>query len=846
MCYRHSPRPTLPPRSMSKHPLRASTRGLVLALCAIPAGALHDDDPKILDRQARYEGHGFRSARVRGGPVTALASEQFACQNVTLLSWITLGEFGSSGGNDCWGYTSPSGREYALMGLVDGLGVVEITNPGDPQILTKISGPSSLWRDVKVYQQFAYVVSEGGGGIQVLNLTNIDNGVVNLTNTVTTGGTEATHNVAIDETSGFLYRTGGSSNGLRMYSLANPGNPQWVATWDDRYVHDAQIVTYTSGPFAGRQIAFCNSGLNGGGTNTRVEVLDVTNKNNVQVLDTVFYPNAAYSHQSWLSEDRAYLYVNDELDEGGLPTTTHIIDVSNINNLVYKGSFTNGNSAIGHNCYVKGDRLFEANYRSGLRVFDISSPENPVEEAWFDTYPDNDSASFNGLWSTFPFFDSGVVIGSDMERGLFVWWVGQPELTYNYPSGVPSLVDPSGDTVVVQINELNPGSLIGAPQLHWDLGDGQGTQTKDLVSLGGNSFLIELPEAPCGASFQWWLSAQSTGGLTWSDPGGEPYTSTAALGETVAINTVETSFGWSVGAPGDDASTGVWTHGNPIGTGSQPEDDHTVGGSSCWFTGQGSPGGSVGENDIDGGVTSLISPAFNLAGMADPVMRYWRWYSNVGGNSPGEDVFEIQISNNNGASWVPLETVGPTGPEAGGGWFQHSFRVADFVAPSAFVKLRFQASDEGDGSIVEAAVDDIQVVDFFCPPLAVDTVTLSVSQGGVQNFTLNAGATHAGELYVLLGSATGTSPGTPVGALNLPLVSDGWTNFTLANPNSGPLSGFTGLLDGGGQGSAMLGLPSGSSASLAGLKLYHAYPLIDLGGNGFTFVSNAVSVTLVP
>ena len=122
----------------------------------------HKDDPKPRDTQPAYDGPGYRAGQggVAGGPI-----EDFDASGVTLWSWITVDEFApvNDGGNDCWGYVSPSGREYALMGLSHGTGFVDITDPGNPVILDFISGPSSLWRDVKTYQEYAYVVTESQG-----------------------------------------------------------------------------------------------------------------------------------------------------------------------------------------------------------------------------------------------------------------------------------------------------------------------------------------------------------------------------------------------------------------------------------------------------------------------------------------------------------------------------------------------------------------------------------------------------------------------------------------------------------------------------------------------------------
>jgi hypothetical protein len=168
--------------------------------------------------------------------------------------------------------------------------------------------------------------------------------------------------------------------------------------------------------------------------------------------------------------------------------------------------------------------------------------------------------------------------------------------------------------------------------------------------------------------------------------------------------------GWTVGAP-DDATTGNWVRLDPIGTQAQPEDDHTTGAGNtrCWFTGQGSVGGSVGEADVDGGTTSLLSPVFDLAGAAGARLSYWRWYDNASGASPGADVFEVDLSNDGGASWVPAEVVGPTGPGTTGGWAQVELELGTLLPLTDQVRLRFRASDLGAGSIVEAALDDLTI-----------------------------------------------------------------------------------------------------------------------------------------
>ncbi len=737
---------------------------LVLALGSLsPAALAHDDDPKIFDKQPPYVGPGYRGAFAtmpsvalgtlgvtgptdakldagsrasfqhagtsqEGSQLAVLGPEtvfspgiNFASDEIQLMSWLTLDDMspGTVSGNDCWGYTSGSGREYALMGTSHATVFVEVTQADDPVVVAVEPGPQSLWRDTKTYQTYAYSVSEGGGGIQVYDLAQIDSGIVTHLGDFNDGTTSATHNVLINEDSGYLYRSGGSSHGLRIYSLANPASPVFVNSWDDRYVHDAQVVTYTSGPNAGKEIAFCASG---DFAQPGLDILDVTNKNNILLLDNFVYPNPVYSHQLWLNDDKTLLYLNDELDEGpGTPTTTHVINVSNLNNASLAGTFDNGLAAIGHNVYIKDGLLYEANYRSGLRVFDIdANPTNPPEIAWFDVYPQDDLDEFNGLWSVYPFFDSGTVIGSDLEKGLFVWRMGKAPVTLTPLAALPAMVDPTGFSFDLSISEDQAGDFVmGSGQVHYNAG--KGWKSAPLTNLGGGNYRATLPALPCGLEVPYYASALASDGSTWTTPNlaaGLTYLSLSANGQATALSqNMESNQGWTGGAPGDDASTGIWERGDPLGTGAQPEDDHTSGGGNtdCWYTGQGPSGGGLGDNDVDGGITTLLSPVMNLKGLSEPNISYWRWYVNSPANAgDADDIFLIDISNDGGNSWTNVETLDPTVFEQVGDWIHTSFRVSDFIQPTNSMQMRFIASDTNNGSIVEAAIDDFAVTETQC------------------------------------------------------------------------------------------------------------------------------------
>lgn len=133
-----------------------------------------------------------------------------------------------------------------------------------------------------------------------------------------------------------------------------------------------------------------------------------------------------------------------------------------------------------------------------------------------------------------------------------------------------------------------------------------------------------------------------------------------------------------------------------------------------------------------------------------------------------------------------------------------------------------------------------------CQWLSADVAELSVATGGAQNLGLHAGTGHGGELYLVLGSVTGTSPGLNLGGSTLPLNLDGYFDFTLAHSNSPILQGTFGALDAGGAATAAINVPAATSPALAGVVGNHAFVTLAPLGLSVTGASNSVSVTLVP
>jgi len=332
--------------------------------------------------------------------------------------------------NDIWHYVSPLGQEYAILGLRNGAAFIRVSDPADPVLVGYVDGGpiNRVWRDMAFYDEYAYIVSDGAGiGLQIADLTQIDNDVVTLANTTDLGmGFTEAHNVHVNLDSGFLYLAIPDLNsglGITAVDLnTDPANPFVAGFWTDSdsnvRCHDFQIVSYTSFPNAGREIAYCFA------ENDGLRIVDVTNKAAMFKLSELVYPTTHYTHQGWLTEDRNYVLLGDEGDELNDPnvtsTTTYVVDVSDVTAPQLTTTFSNGLASIDHNLMVTGGFAFEANYSSGLRIFSICDVDNIHETGFFDSYPANDSASYNGAWGVSSALPSGNVIVSDRSAGLLV------------------------------------------------------------------------------------------------------------------------------------------------------------------------------------------------------------------------------------------------------------------------------------------------------------------------------------------------------------------------------------------------------------------------------------------
>ncbi len=307
--------------------------------------------------------------------------------------------------SDVWGYTAPDQKEFALVGVFNGLSIVDISDASNPEEVAFIPGPESIWRDIKTWDHYAYCMNETGGGLLIVDLSNLPDiswqriqpQYANL------DSLNSSHNIFIDD-SGFLYITGSNINigeTLILDLNDNPEAPEFVSLIDNQYSHDVYV----------RGARLYNSNIYNG----FFSIYNISDRSNPFLINTQQTP-LKFTHNAWLSDDGNTLFTTDERPEG----TVAAYDITNEENIrfldEYLPPYSDGNGVVVHNVHTLNDFIVTSWYKNGIVILDGSRPENLVEVAQYDFSPDETA----GCWGAYPFFTSGKIIGTDIETGLYI------------------------------------------------------------------------------------------------------------------------------------------------------------------------------------------------------------------------------------------------------------------------------------------------------------------------------------------------------------------------------------------------------------------------------------------
>ena len=352
-------------------------------------------------------------------------SGDYPCQLVDQLSVVPLLDFQTINLNDVWGWTSPTtGKEYAIVGAENKTSFLDVTTPEHPIYLGFIPTATvgSLWRDMKVIDNFTYIVSEAEGhGMQIFDLTRLESLTADeipfeFDPDATYDGFGNCHNIVADTANKYVYAVGTQTfaGGLHVVDVSNPLEPVFAGgSAGGGYCHDAQVLNY-NGPdqdYQGKEICL---GFNA----NQVIIYDATNKSDIEIISATTYENVGYVHQGWFTDDLKYVISNDETDELDFEINTRSIiwDMADLDEPQVIEYVDLGTESIDHNLYTHKDMLYQSNYATGLRVFDmLEVAEGHIEPfGFYDVLPLTDAPAFFGSWSNYPYFESGNIAVTNM------------------------------------------------------------------------------------------------------------------------------------------------------------------------------------------------------------------------------------------------------------------------------------------------------------------------------------------------------------------------------------------------------------------------------------------------
>lgn len=686
-----------------------------------------------------------------------------AQENYNLVVRSNLRFPGSSLAN-IGGYADSSGNEYALVGTSKGLSIVNVTNPEQPFVRFNVNGVQNAWREVKTWNGFAYVTSEGANsGLTIIDMRELPDTII--TKVYRGDGAinnQLSSNHALHIADGFCYLYGSNAfappnlnnGGVIALNLQDPWNPKYAGKYDGKYVHDGFVQNDT--------VWACNVY---DGFFTPIDFRDKTKPLALAQQETP----GGVTHNSWLTDDARTLLVTDESTNSYL-TAWDISNLSNISELDRYQTAPGSNSIV-HNVHIKNNFAVTAWYTEGVVIVDASRPQNLIEVAKNDFSP-FEGDGFKGCWGVYPFLPSGNLVASDMENGLYV--LTPNYIRAGYLEGIvrDSVCGTLLDNVLVKIEGTDRSDKTGIDGVFRTGIPGQGNYDitfsragypsktiKNVVIQPGlvtelsvklysadNLSVLGLVETESGeplANAQVNLSNTASNYLFTTDNDGAfskcnlssgTYTFSAGKwGFLTSCDTVTISGSGNLGknlSPGyyDDfqfnfgwqtsgsAPLGKWLRAKPFGTAlnGDPSNPSADASNDCnqlaYVTGN-APNTAAGTDDVDAGNVILSSPEMDLGQYADPYLHVYRWFFNGGGSNPQandqNDTLFLKLEGVNGQ--VILKKISKSSGMSA--WKKETFRIRDFIASPGVVRFIAEAWDFDPGHIVEAGIDLFSIVD---------------------------------------------------------------------------------------------------------------------------------------
>lgn len=711
-----------------------------------------------------------------------LAGALQAQTNITFEGQLSYGELRNSHLANIWGYTDEFGNEYALLGVngnndgdPGGLSIADLSDPANPEEIYFLPGPVSIWREIKVWNDHAYITTEAeGGGLTIVDLRPLPQSTDLPSTVFLAPDWDNSHSLFIDENGRlFVFGANRGAGGAIMYDLTqDPMVPVEVGSYDPLYIHDG---------FARGDTLYAAHVSNG-----FFSIVDVSDPSSPEFLGSILTPNA-FTHNVWLDASGDHLFTTDERTGAYIGS----YDISDPTDIQFQDKLRSdpGSGAIPHNTYwLPSGHVVQSYYTYGVTIYDASRPDNLVEVGHYDTSPISGDGFF-GAWGVYPFFASGRLIVSDIEEGLFVldptytracWLEGSvTNAVFGTPVGLANIT-------IVGTQAFDNTALDGL----YATGHGvAGTFTVQAQAPGYYDLIIEGVTLVNGVVTELDIELVPLPSVAVSGTVRTAGTTTPVADAEVRLVAGEYTFsvltdvdgdfffpvvydgayeftvgrwGWHTACPADlvvagaevsgvqvdleegyaddfaldlgwqvssTAVRGGWVRGEPIGTtynGVQCNPGQDVF-SDCldqaFITGN--DGGSAGTDDVDEGGTLLTSPVFDASNMTDPHVRFSHWFFNGGGDDIVDDRFVISLAN--GDDTVAIETFTAL---AGGlsEWRFSNVRVADHITPTSTMRLlAYTADEDPDRNYVEAGLDAVSIVPEATTGLAEGTPTEGIS-----------------------------------------------------------------------------------------------------------------------